>query len=86
VPCAKVLTLDDLADHPQVQANGILRIVEHPVGGPLREARPPAEFSGTPNGPVGPSPMLGEHSAEILAELGYDAAASVRLRAEGALG
>jgi crotonobetainyl-CoA:carnitine CoA-transferase CaiB-like acyl-CoA transferase len=86
VPCAKVLTLNDLADHPQVQANGILRIVEHPVGGPLREARPPAEFSGTPNGPVGPSPMLGEHSAEILAELGYDAAASVRLRAEGALG
>jgi crotonobetainyl-CoA:carnitine CoA-transferase CaiB-like acyl-CoA transferase len=86
VPCAKVLTLDDLAAHPQVLAADVLRVVDHPVGGAIREARPPAEFAATKAPAAAPSPMLGEHSAAILAELGFDAAAIAGLRAQGALG
>jgi crotonobetainyl-CoA:carnitine CoA-transferase CaiB-like acyl-CoA transferase len=86
VPCAKVISLADLPEHPQVVANGYLRIAEHPVAGPVREPRPAAAFSGTPAEPATPAPQLGEHTAEILAELGFDPPAVDRLRAEGALG
>jgi len=86
VPCAKVLSLEDLPDHPQVRANGYLRIAEHPVAGPIIEPRPAADFSATPVEPTGPAPGLGEQTDAILAELGLDSDAVAGLRAQGAVG
>jgi crotonobetainyl-CoA:carnitine CoA-transferase CaiB-like acyl-CoA transferase len=86
VPCAKVLSLADLPAHPQVTANGYLRIIDHPVAGELLEPRPAALFSASNASPSAPAPTLGQHAAEILAELGLDDAEQARLRDEGALG
>jgi len=71
VPCAPVLTRTQMLTHPQVIANGIVTETEHPVAGLLRQARPAARFSATPAAIRRGGAALGEHTAEILAEIGY---------------
>jgi len=83
VPCAPVLTRREVLDHPQVAANQLVVELEHPLGGPMRQARPAARFDVTPAGLHRPAPQLGEHTDEILAELDYDPADIAALRAEG---
>jgi crotonobetainyl-CoA:carnitine CoA-transferase CaiB-like acyl-CoA transferase len=75
VPCAPVLTRSAMLDNEQVRANGIVVHPEHPEAGTLRQARPAARFSGTPASIRSGGPSLGQHNAEILAELGYPAEA-----------
>jgi crotonobetainyl-CoA:carnitine CoA-transferase CaiB-like acyl-CoA transferase len=82
VPCAPVLTRNEVIRHPQVQEMGIVVETEHPVAGPLRQARAAARFSRTPTGIRFGGPALGEHTEEVLAELGYSAAEIAALRAE----
>jgi crotonobetainyl-CoA:carnitine CoA-transferase CaiB-like acyl-CoA transferase len=82
VPCAPVLTRNEVIRHPQVQEMGIVVETEHPVAGPLRQARAAARFSRTPAGIRFGGPALGEHTEEVLAELGYSAAEIAALRAE----
>ena len=72
--------LDDLPDDPQVAHNEVFVEREHPDAGPMREPRPAPRFSATPQEAGAPAPTSGEHSDEIVAELGFDAAA---LRAAG---
>lgn len=85
-PCAKVRSLANLVGDPQVEAMGYLRLVDHPVAGTIREPAPAASFSATPLEPGPPGPTLGQHSDEVLSELGYDEAARTALREAGALG
>jgi crotonobetainyl-CoA:carnitine CoA-transferase CaiB-like acyl-CoA transferase len=80
-----VVSLADVPDDAQVQHNGICIEVEHsPAVGRVRQARPPARF-GTPLDTPGPAPHLGEHCRQILAALGYDAAAIAALVDKGVL-
>jgi crotonobetainyl-CoA:carnitine CoA-transferase CaiB-like acyl-CoA transferase len=70
VPCAPVLTRDGVTRHPQVIASEIVVEVDHPAAGRLRQTRAPARFDKTPTSIRFGAPRLGEHTREVLAELG----------------
>jgi len=74
VPCAPVLRRTALAEHPQICASETLVESVHPHAGRMREPRPAARFERTPAGIRRPAPALGEHTDELLAEIGCDAA------------
>ncbi len=79
VPCAPVLTRTELLAHPQVAANGIVVEADHSGAGRLRQARAAARFSATPTGLKRGAPALGEHTDEILAEVGLSPTDARRL-------
>jgi crotonobetainyl-CoA:carnitine CoA-transferase CaiB-like acyl-CoA transferase len=64
---------------------GIVVESDHPAAGRLRQARPAARFSRTPPEIRRGAPRFGEHTQEILAELGYSADEIDALRADGVL-
>ncbi len=86
VPCAPILTREELLEHPQVLENGIVVESDDPSTGRMRQARPPERFERTPSAIGRAAPLLGEHTAQVLAENGYTAAEIEALRAEGAIG
>ncbi len=81
VPCAPVQSVREAIADPQVVANQSVLESEHPRGGRLREPAPAARFERTPARAGGPAPALGEHSDEILAEIGFAPAEIAALRA-----
>ncbi|HVB16323.1 MAG TPA: CoA transferase [Stellaceae bacterium] len=85
VPCAPVLTRNEVIRHPHVQAMGVVEEIEHPQAGHLRQARNAARFSATPASISRPAPALGEHTDAVLAEIGYSAGEIAGLRAQGAV-
>jgi crotonobetainyl-CoA:carnitine CoA-transferase CaiB-like acyl-CoA transferase len=86
VPCAPVLTRNEVIDHPQTVANGILVESDHPVAGRLRQTRPAARFEGTPPEHRFGAPRLGENTDEILREAGFGVDDIRRLRNAGVVG
>jgi len=75
VPGSAILKLEEVADDPQVKHNEIFVERDHPVAGRVREPRPAARLSATPQRVSDPAPLFGQHSDEIVRELGLDAAA-----------
>jgi crotonobetainyl-CoA:carnitine CoA-transferase CaiB-like acyl-CoA transferase len=75
VHCAPVLSRRELLRDPQVAANGLVVELDQPGLGRVRQARPAARFDRTPSRIRRPAPAIGEHTREILAELGDDEAA-----------
>lgn len=86
VPCAPVMRRGDIPEHPQVVAAGTVEVMEHPSVGPVRQARPAARFDATPAVIQGPAPYLGQHTAEILKELGYSEAGVEKLSGANVVG
>jgi crotonobetainyl-CoA:carnitine CoA-transferase CaiB-like acyl-CoA transferase len=86
VPCAPVLTRDEVIRHPQVLASGILMETEHPVVGRIRQTRPAARFAKTPPRFRRGAPLLGEHTDEILGEVGLSRQEIAGLRARNVIG
>lgn len=83
VPCAPVLTRTEMIRHAQVEASGIVVETDHPHAGRLRQARNAARFDVTvPEIRYG-APHLGEHTMEILADLGYATEQRERLLRDG---
>lgn len=77
VPVAAVLELDAVFRQPQVGARNMLITVEHPTIGALPMVGFPIKLSGTPAGVRYPPPLHGQHSADILTEIGYAPADSL---------
>ncbi len=85
VPCAAARPVEDMFDHPQVAAEGILASFEHPGVGRYRGMAHPVRFGdGPPPAPFA-APQLGQHSREILAGLGYSDEEIERLCGAGAV-
>jgi formyl-CoA transferase len=83
VLCAPVLDYDEVLAHPQVINNDIIRTVDHPTAGPIKVIDNPIRLSAAGSRKYSPAPLLGQHSEEILAELGYSSAEIDELRVDG---
>jgi formyl-CoA transferase len=70
VPCGVLYTLDQVLDDEQVRARGVVREVEHSALGKVRVTASPVRLSRTPLRLERAGPLLGEHTRELLAELG----------------
>jgi crotonobetainyl-CoA:carnitine CoA-transferase CaiB-like acyl-CoA transferase len=86
VPCGPVLTRNEMIRHPHIAALELLEEYDHPKAGRLRQARNAARFSQTPAAIRRPAPALGEHTGEVLAEIGYSQDEIAALRAQGVFG
>ncbi len=71
IPCAPMLALEDVPFHPQVEANRILHVSDHPVLGTIRQPLPEPAMPGMGTVDLRPAPRLGQHSSEILGEHGF---------------
>jgi crotonobetainyl-CoA:carnitine CoA-transferase CaiB-like acyl-CoA transferase len=85
IPAGPFKHIQELMDDPQVVANDLQVEVEHSLVGTVRMVAPPLQMSETPLQVQGPSPALGEHSDDILSELGYGADDIASLRESGVI-
>jgi crotonobetainyl-CoA:carnitine CoA-transferase CaiB-like acyl-CoA transferase len=82
VPAASVVRIPDLPSQPQIENNKVFVEREHPTAGRVREPRPAARFSSTPARVGDFAPSAGQHSDDVVAEIGLD---PVALRAAGVI-
>jgi crotonobetainyl-CoA:carnitine CoA-transferase CaiB-like acyl-CoA transferase len=85
VPCAPILDRSSLLGHPQIEANAIVESHEEKELGTYRLPRPAARFSKTQSEQRIAAPHLGQHTKELLVELGYDEGTIANLVGEGAV-
>lgn len=71
VPHASFAKMTEVGEQPHLKAVGLFQKLEHPTEGTIQQARPPARFSESPAAIRRLPPRLGEHTREILAEVGY---------------
>jgi crotonobetainyl-CoA:carnitine CoA-transferase CaiB-like acyl-CoA transferase len=72
VPCMQINSLDEVVADPHLNAVGFWQEHEHDSEGTIRLMAPPYSLSKTPPTIRSMPPRFGEHTAEVLAELGYD--------------
>lgn len=82
----RVQRIGDLASDPAVLANGYLLDIDHPRYGPVKQVAPPVNLSKTPVEMQRLAPELGEHSLEILSEMGLEDEVIANLMATGVIG
>ena len=68
IPMGAINTIDQVVNHPQVQARGMIVESEHPVAGKVKLVGVPVKLSKTPGSVREPAPLLGQHTDEVLRE------------------
>ena len=84
VPVSPVNDIAQALAEPQVQHRGMVRQIDH-ADGPIQILANPIVFSQSPVGDYAPPPLLGQHTDDILSELGFDTAQRAELRARNVI-
>lgn len=84
IPCGPILSMKEIAHDPSLRESGTIVEVDHPVRGKYLTVGNPIKLSDSPTD-VTPSPLLGEHTEEILKQFGYSKAEIEEMRAEKAI-
>ena len=85
VPCGPISNYAEVFADPHIQARGMVQEMQHPVGGTVQVLGPAAKLSATPVRLARPSPLYGEHTAEVLAEMGRTPAEIQELEKAGVI-
>jgi formyl-CoA transferase/CoA:oxalate CoA-transferase len=85
IPCGPINAVTDLLNDPHYRARGNVIEQTQAKAGPVRSLASPVRLTATPPGYRLPPPALGEHTLEVLSELGYSAEAIAALKSEGAI-
>jgi formyl-CoA transferase len=81
IPCGPILSMKEIAEEPSLRATGTIVEVDHPERGKYLTVGNPIKLSDSPT-EVTRSPLLGEHTEQVLAQLGYGADDIAALRRE----
>lgn len=81
VPCGPINTIPRVFEDPQVKHRGLLRDINHPLSGTVPQVTSPMRFEDAPLSFDNPPPLLGQHTDEVLSELGLGAATANKLEA-----
>jgi len=85
IPYTPLHTIDDLIEDPHLAATGFMTRIDHPTEGAIKSMRVPTSWSETQPQATRPAPVFGEHSREILHELGFDEGGITQLFASRAV-
>jgi crotonobetainyl-CoA:carnitine CoA-transferase CaiB-like acyl-CoA transferase len=83
VPCGPINTYPETLADPHTLARNMVVDLVHPVAGPMKALGVPVKLSETPGAVDRPAPLVGQHTAEILTELGYSESEQRDLRSRG---
>ncbi|MFG6416977.1 CaiB/BaiF CoA transferase family protein [Roseateles sp. DC23W] len=85
VPCAAARRIEEMFEHPQVIAEDMIAQMSHPVVGRYRGLSRSIRFSRTPGPAPFAAPALGQHTDDLLGEMGIDAVGTAQLKQDGAV-
>ena len=80
VPCGAVRSMDEMFEHPQTLAEGLVTTVRHPTVGAYRGLSRPVKLGASPGPEPFAAPSLGQHTADVLRRHGYSDEQLERLR------